>query len=72
MARKMPEYDNLNDVVLSNKDYDRPSFLNNYIKSEDEMITKPKPKQEVELLRNDILPEYLNWATSAGGITSTR
>jgi len=46
--------------------------LNNYLKPGDQIVSRSKSKQEVQSFRNDVLPEYLNWATSAAGITSTR
>lgn len=55
------------------KKHAKPMYLSNYIKAGEQMITTNEIKdEEPEVMHNDILPEYLNWAVSANGISSCR
>lgn len=49
----------------------QPGYLRHYLKPNEQMITQLR-EEESEPLENDVLPEYLNWAMSAGGISSCR
>ena len=55
---------------------ERPGYLNNYIRSGDQLIQKSfqslSVNVEKEAILNNVLPEYLYWAVSAAGITSCR
>lgn len=45
------------------------SFLKYYVKPGEQLISKQARHSRIE---NNVLPEYLSWAVSAGGITSSR
>ena len=53
-----------------NRTYDQASFLKYYVKPGEQLITKSKAA--TSKISNDVLPEYLSWAISAGGISSSR
>ena len=53
-----------------NRAFDQASFLKYYVKPGEQLITKSKAA--TSKISNNVLPEYLSWAISAGGISSSR
>lgn len=71
LEKKLPPMEGPLEHVKEDGLFQQANYLRNYIKPNEQMImigaSRPPPVPE-----NDVLPEYLNWAISAGGITSCR
>lgn len=60
----------MKDAIQNSKTANIPKYLANY--RENSQKEDVEIEEEVQGKENNILPEYLNWATSAAGITSAR
>lgn len=61
----------INHELFSQERPPQEKHLPNHFKDLNE-IDDEEMSDDMDKIYNDILPEYLNWATSAAGITSAR
>ena len=69
LDKKLPE--RLGNNKTQGMTSSQASFLKYYVKPGEQLITKGTTRQYASI-SNNVLPEYLSWAISAGGITSSR